>query len=84
VAVDEAKIERDGYEVYARGTIDCETLEVRHIDVSPGRSSPDALLSLRDTEGIPGTPVVWTDLGRVTGRWNSSVGTSARREEFGH
>jgi len=48
VAVDETKIEVDGEEVYVWAAVDCETLEVLHVDVSPGRSSLGVLLFLND------------------------------------
>ena len=48
VAVDETKIEIDGDEYYVWAAVDCETLEVLAVEVSPGRSSFDALLFLRD------------------------------------
>jgi len=48
VAVDETNIEIDGTEHYAWAAVGCATLEVLHVDVSPGRSSLDALLFPRD------------------------------------
>ena len=48
VAVDETKIEVDGEEVYVWTAVDCDTLEVLAVEVSPGRSSLDALVFLRD------------------------------------
>lgn len=48
VAVDETKIELDGEVVYVWAAVDCETLEVLTVDVSPSRSSLDALLFLKE------------------------------------
>jgi len=48
VAVVETKIDVDGEEVYVWAAVDCATLEVLAVDVSPGRSSLVALLFLRD------------------------------------
>jgi len=48
VAVDETKIDIDGHEMYVWAAVDCETLEVLAVEVSPGRSSLDALLFLED------------------------------------
>lgn len=48
VAVDETKVEVDGEEVYVWAAVDCETLEVLAVEVSPGRSSLDALLFLKE------------------------------------
>ena len=47
VAVDETKMKVDGKEVYVWAAVDVETFEVVHVDVSPGRSSLDALLFLK-------------------------------------
>lgn len=44
VAVDETKIEIDGEEIYAWVAVDCDMLEVLAMNVSPSRSSLDALL----------------------------------------
>ena len=49
VAVDETNIEIDGKEVYVWAAVDCETLEVLAVEVSPGRSSLDALLFLKES-----------------------------------
>jgi len=48
MAVDKTKVEVDGQEVCVWPAVDCETLEVLHIDVSPGRSNLGALLFLRE------------------------------------
>jgi len=47
VAVDETKTKVDGKHAYVRTAVDVETSEVVHVDVSPGRSSLDALLFLK-------------------------------------
>ncbi len=44
VAIYETKIKIDGTEQYVWAAVDCETLELLTITVSPGRSSLDALL----------------------------------------
>ena len=48
VAVDETKIDIDGEVVYVWAAVDCDTLEVLHVDVSPGRPSLAALLFLKE------------------------------------
>ena len=64
VAVDETKIEIDGEQHYVWAAVDCETLEVLAVDVSPGRSSLDALLFLRDVlKRCRGRPLVRADRG---------------------
>ena len=47
VAVDETKIETDGTEHYVWAAVGCETFEVFAVEISPGRSSLDALLFLK-------------------------------------
>jgi putative transposase len=62
VAVNESKIEIDGEQHYVWAAVDCETLEVLAIEVSPGRSSLDALLFLKDVlERCRGRPLVRAD-----------------------
>lgn len=39
---------RQQEEVYVWAAVDCDTLEVLSVDVSPGRSSLDALLFLQE------------------------------------
>ena len=64
VAVDETKIEIDGTEHYVWAAVDCETLEVLAVEVSPGRSSLDALLFLKDVIAqCRGRPLVRADRG---------------------
>ena len=64
VAVDETKIDIDGEKVYIWAAVDCETLEVLAVEVSPGRSSLDALLFLEDVlERCRGRPLVRADRG---------------------
>ncbi|MFB6191832.1 MAG: DDE-type integrase/transposase/recombinase [Haloarculaceae archaeon] len=64
VAVDETNVEVDGEEVYVWAAVDCETLEVLHVDVSPGRSSLDALLFLKEVlKHCRGRPLVRADRG---------------------
>jgi putative transposase len=64
VAVDETKVEVDGTEVFVWAAVDCETLEVLHVDVTPGRSSLDALLFLREVlEQCRGRPLLRADRG---------------------
>jgi len=48
VAVDETEIEVDGQDLYVWAAVDCDTLEVLHVDVSPSRSGLNALLFLRE------------------------------------
>jgi putative transposase len=48
VVVDETKVEVDGTKVFVWAAVDCETLEVLHVDVTPGSSSLDALLFIRE------------------------------------
>jgi len=64
VAVDETKIEIDGDDHYVWAAVDCDTLEVLHVDISPGRSSLDALLFLREVlNRCRGRPLVRADRG---------------------
>ena len=64
VAVNETNIEIDGKEVYVWAAVDCETLEVLAVEVSPGRSSLDALLFLEDVlERCRGRPLMRADRG---------------------
>jgi len=64
IAVDETKIEIDGEEHSVWAAVDCDTLEVLHVDVSPGRSSLDALLFLREVlKACRGRPLVRADRG---------------------
>lgn len=64
VAVDETKIEIDGEEVYVWAEVDCVMLKVLAVDISPGRSSLDALLFLIDVlERCRGRPLVRADRG---------------------
>ena len=64
VAVDETKVEIDGDEHYIWAAVDCETLEVLAVEVSPGRSSLDALLFLKDVlTRCRGRPLVRADRG---------------------
>jgi len=59
VGVDETKTSIDGEEHYVWAAVDCETLEVLSVEVSPGRSSLDALLFLKHVlEGCRGRPLV--------------------------
>ena len=64
MAVDETKIEIDGDDHYVWAAVDCETLEVLAVELSPGRSSLDALLFLRDVlERCRGRLLVRADRG---------------------
>ncbi|MDB2239123.1 DDE-type integrase/transposase/recombinase [Halorubrum ezzemoulense] len=64
VAVDETKTEIDGTEYYVWAAVDCETLEVLVIEVTPGRSSLDALLFLKSApERYRGRPAPAGDRG---------------------
>ena len=50
--------------MYVWAAVDVDTFEVLHIEVSPGRSSLDALLFLRETlKYCRGQPVVLADRG---------------------
>lgn len=87
IAVDETKVEVDGEEVYVWAAVDCETLEVLHVDVSPGQSSLDALLFLKDVlKPCRGRPAPAGDRGPGTiGRSNSSTATaSVKRGVIAH
>jgi putative transposase len=48
VAVDKTKIEIDDTEHYVWAAVNCETLEILSVEVSPGRSSLDLFLFLKD------------------------------------
>jgi len=64
VAVDETKVEVDGTEVFVWAAVNCETLEVLHVDITPGRSSLDALLFLQDVlQRCRGSPLLRADPG---------------------
>jgi len=54
----------DGEQVYVWAAVDVETFEIVHVDVSPGRSSLDALLFLRTVMSrCRGKPLVKVDRG---------------------
>ncbi len=62
VAVDETKLKIEDEEVYVWAAVDVDTLEVLHVDVSPGRSSLDALLFLTEVfKHCRDQPVVLAD-----------------------
>ncbi|MFC7157623.1 DDE-type integrase/transposase/recombinase [Halomarina halobia] len=64
IAIDETTVEIDGEEVYVWAAVDRATLEVLAVDVSPGRSSLDALLFLREVlKRCRGRPLVRADRG---------------------
>ena len=64
MTVDETKIDIDGHEMCVWATVDCETFEVLAVEVSPGRSSLDALLFLKNVlERCRGRPLVRADRG---------------------
>lgn len=58
------EIEIDGSEHYVWAAVNCDTLEVLSIEVSPGRSSLDALLLLSNVlERWRGHLLMWVDRG---------------------
>ncbi|MFC6723000.1 DDE-type integrase/transposase/recombinase [Halobium palmae] len=62
MAVNETIIEIDGTNHYVWAAVDCETLEVLAVEVSPGRSSLDTLLFLKDVLAqCSGRPLVRVD-----------------------
>ena len=64
MTVDETKRDIDGEEMYVWAAVDFETLEVLAVEVSPGRSSLDALLVREDVlERCRGRPLVRADRG---------------------
>ena len=64
VTVDETNIEIDGDDHYVWAAVDRETLEVLRVYVSPGRSSLDALLFLKEVlKRCRGRPLVRADCG---------------------
>lgn len=64
IAVDETKVNVAGRFLYCWAAVDVQTFEIVHLDVSPGRSSLDALLFLRTVvERCRGQPVVLVDRG---------------------
>ena len=64
VAVDETKIDIEDEEVYVWAAVDVDTFEVLHFEVSPGRSSLDALLFLKEVlKYCRGQPTVLADRG---------------------
>lgn len=64
VAVDETTLDIEDEEVYVWATVDVDTFEVLHIEISPGRSSLDALLFLKEMlRYCHGQPVILADRG---------------------
>ena len=64
IAVDETELEIDGEDVWVWAAVDVETLEVIHVDVSPGQSSLEAYLFLHEVlKYCRGQPVVKADHG---------------------
>ena len=62
VAIDEIKLKVEETEVYVWAAVDVETVEVIHIEVSPGRPDPDALLFVKQVlKRCRGEPVVLVD-----------------------
>lgn len=55
VAVDETKVEIDGDEHYVWAAVDCETLEVLSVEVTPGRSSLVTVFERR-SRAMPRSP----------------------------
>ena len=85
VAVDETNIEIDGKEVYVWAAVDCETLEVLAVEVSPGRSSLDALLFLEDVlERCRGRPLMRADRGPWYDRPLEMLDCEFERETWGN
>lgn len=64
VAVDETKLDIKDEEVYVWAAVDVDTFEVLQVEVSPGRSSLDALLFLTEVlMYCRGQPTVLADRG---------------------
>lgn len=64
VAVDETELEVDGEAVWVWAAVDVETFETLHVDVSPGQSSLEAFLFLKEVlNHCRGRPVVNADRG---------------------
>jgi putative transposase len=84
VAVDETKLEIEDEEVYVWAAVDVETFEVLHVEVSPGRSSLDALLFLKEVlRYCRGQPVVLADRGEWYDRSLDLLECEAKRETWG-
>ena len=63
VAVDETKVNVEDEEVSVWAAVDVDTFEVVHIEVSPGRSTLDALLFLKTVlKRCRGQPVIVVDI----------------------
>lgn len=84
VAVDETKVNIDGRRVYCWAAIDVQTLEIVHLDVTPGRSSLDALLFLRTVlERCRGKPLILVDRGPWYTWPLEQLGCRFRKETWG-
>ena len=64
VAVDETKLDIEDQEVYVRAAVDVDSFEILYVEVSPGRSSLDALLFLKEVlKHCRGRPLILADRG---------------------
>ena len=80
VAVDETKLEIEDEEVYVWAAVDVDTFELLHVDVSPGRSSLDALLFLTEVlKYCRGHRLCW--LTAASGTTGHSISPSANRSK---
>ena len=64
VAADETTLDIEDQEVYVWSAVDVDTSEILHVEVSPGRSSLDALLFLKEVlKHCRGRPLILADCG---------------------
>jgi len=84
IAVDETELEIDGESVWVWAAVDTETFEVLHIDVSPGQSSLEAFLFLKEVlKHCRGRPVVKADRGPWYDWALEELPCDGQRETFG-
>ena len=84
VAIDETKINVDRRYVFCWAAVGIQTFEMVHLDVTPGRSSLDALLFLKTVlERCRGTPLVIVDRGPWYNWPLETLGCRFRKETWG-
>jgi putative transposase len=84
VAVDETKVNVDGRYVYCWVAVDVQTFEIVHPDVTPGRSSLDALLFLKPVlERCRGKPLLLVDRGPWYDWSLETLGCRFQKETWG-
>lgn len=84
IAVDETKLDIENQEVHIWAAVDVDIFEILHVEVSPGGSSLDALLFLREVrEHYRGRPESVADRGGWYDWPLSLLECESRRETWG-